>query len=76
MPPGVVARIGSKLPWLHDDTVCFAAFLPDGKSVFSATYDHVFHLWEYPSGQEVRRFGPGPTEPTVRGRQVALSPRR
>ena len=49
-----IARLGVTR-WRHGGAVIFAAFLPDGKGVFSASDDGVLHLWDYPSGREQRR---------------------
>ena len=60
LPPGALVRCGT-VRWRHCNITCFVAFLPDGKSVLSADYGEVIHIWEYPSGKELRRFGPGVT---------------
>src|SRR5580700_11337311 len=57
LPHGALARLGTTR-WRHGGVTGFVAFLPDGKSVVSASEDQVFHVWEYPSGKEIRRFGP------------------
>jgi WD40 repeat protein len=57
LPAGAVARLGSRR-WRHTAPVCYVAFAPDGKSVVSAGVDGYFRVWEYPSGKELRRFGP------------------
>jgi hypothetical protein len=68
LPPGAVARCGT-VRWRHGNMTSFVAFLSDGKSVLSADYGQVIHIWEYPSGKELRRFGPGVTsDPKVMAR--------
>jgi RNA polymerase sigma factor (sigma-70 family) len=55
LPPGAVARLGS-LRWFHEGRVDFAAFVADGKTVVTTTPDDkTLHVWEYPSGKEIRR---------------------
>jgi WD40 repeat protein len=56
LPEGAVARAGS-VRWRHGGVAVFGAFLPDGKTVISAGDDKSIHLWEFPSGKEIRRFG-------------------
>jgi WD40 repeat protein len=60
LPRGAIARLGT-VRWRHDGGVTFAAFLPDGKSVFSVGDDGTLRIWEYPSGKELRRLD----KPTV-----------
>jgi RNA polymerase sigma factor (sigma-70 family) len=59
LPADAVARLGT-LRWRHDDVAHFVAFLPDGKAVVSVAKDRFIRVWDYPSGKELRRFGPGP----------------
>jgi WD40 repeat protein len=84
LPAGAVARLGT-VRWRHGGVTGFVAFLPDGKSVVSASADRVFHVWDFPSGHALRRFGPGATEAAqppgrsqfpqgIGGLPVALSP--
>jgi WD40 repeat protein len=54
LPPGAVARLGTRR-WRHDDTIAFAAFLPDGKSVISVSSDRTIRVLDFPSGKELRR---------------------
>ena len=54
LPLGAVARLGT-VRWRHGDLVAFAAFLPGGKSVVSASDDGFIRVWEYPSGKELLR---------------------
>jgi RNA polymerase sigma factor (sigma-70 family) len=56
IPSGAVARLGT-IRWRHGGGVGFAAFMPDGKRVLSVGNDRAIHLWEYPSGKELLRFG-------------------
>jgi WD40 repeat protein len=62
LPDGASARLGTTR-WRHGGVTGFVAFLPDGKSVVSFSVDRVFHVWEFPSGKEIRRFGPGVDAP-------------
>jgi WD40 repeat protein len=54
LPPFAALRLGT-VRWRHDDTIGFAAFLPDGKSVISVAGDRTIRVWEFPSGKELRR---------------------
>jgi RNA polymerase sigma factor (sigma-70 family) len=56
LPNGAVARLGTTR-WRHGGLSKFVFFLPDGQSVLSVGEDNVCHVWEYPSGKELRRFG-------------------
>jgi WD40 repeat protein len=65
LPDGAVARLGT-LRWRHGNLVAFAAFLPGGNSVVSASDDGYIRVWEYPTGKEIRRIkatGMNATEP-------------
>jgi WD40 repeat protein len=66
LPKGAIARLGVTR-WRHGGTVTFAAFMPDGKGVLSASDDGVLHVWDYPSGKELRHFRVG--EPSGAGLQ-------
>jgi WD40 repeat protein len=57
LPAGAHARLGT-IRWRHGGLAGFVAFSPDGKRVLSAADDRLFRLWDYPSGKEIRRFGP------------------
>jgi WD40 repeat protein len=57
IPAGALNRLGT-VRWRHGGITGFVAFGPDGKTVLSAADDRVLRLWEYPSGKEIRRFGP------------------
>jgi WD40 repeat protein len=73
LPEGALVRIGSTR-WRHARPVQFAAFLPDGKSVLSVSDDRVVHVWEFPSGKELRRLE---TPPDPKGKTaIALNRRR
>jgi WD40 repeat protein len=61
LPKGALARIGT-VRWRHAGTAVFAAFLADGKSVVSVGSDQIIHVWEYPSGKEIRRFDNPPAD--------------
>jgi WD40 repeat protein len=56
LPADALARWGT-IRWRHGSPILFVAFLPGGKSVLSAGEDGVLHVWEYPSGKELRHFG-------------------
>ena len=65
LPPGAKARLGDS-NWRHSSVVCFAAFLPDGKSVLTAD-DETIRVWEWPSGKGLRRIDlPFPADPAFR----------
>src|SRR5262245_25933619 len=55
LPAGAKARLGT-VGFRHDNTIVFAAFLPDGQRVVSMSDDGLVCAWEFPSGKEVRRF--------------------
>jgi WD40 repeat protein len=69
LPEGAVARLGT-VRWRHGGMTTFAAFLPDGKTVISASVDSTIRVWEYPSGKELRRFGP----PAANNPMIGLRP--
>jgi WD40 repeat protein len=72
LPAGAVMRLGQLPRWRHDALVAFAAFLPDGKSVLTVGHDGAIHIWEYPSGKEIRRI-PAPPRAIRSMNAVALS---
>jgi WD40 repeat protein len=63
LPPGAVARLGT-VRFRHDTPIVFAAFLQGGKQILSVSDDGVLHVWEFPSGRDLRRLdglaGPAP----------------
>src|SRR5439155_4265448 len=61
LPAGAVARLGTGR-FRHGSTPTFVAFLPGGKEVISVSDDKTARVWEYPSGKEIRRFGPEETD--------------
>src|SRR5262249_11400234 len=83
LPEGAIARLGT-IRWRHGTTVCFAAFLPDGKSVLSVADDRTIRVWQYPSGKPLRQLenpqagkgGPGLLPPRRLGQRnlICLSP--
>jgi WD40 repeat protein len=81
LPKGASARLGT-VRWRHGNVILFAAFLPDGKHVVSASDDGSVRVWEFPSGKEIRRIIASPLKEagaalgSVRGylTAAALSP--
>jgi RNA polymerase sigma factor (sigma-70 family) len=59
LPPGAVARLGT-VRWRHGAPVHFLALLPDGKRAVSAANDRFVRVWDFATGKELHRFGPGP----------------
>jgi RNA polymerase sigma factor (sigma-70 family) len=55
LPPGAIARLGT-VRWRHGAAVHFAVVLPDGKTVVTASDDHVVHVWDFAGGKELHRF--------------------
>jgi WD40 repeat protein len=55
LPPGVLVRLGTTR-FRHNAPIIFAAFLPDGKRIVSVSNDSVTCVWQFPSGEEIRRF--------------------
>jgi internalin A len=57
--------------WLNVGPANFAAFLPDGKQIVTASSDGNIRVWEYPAGKEIRRIAM--PEDSAKGKLVALS---
>src|SRR5439155_1579746 len=72
LPTGALTRLGATR-WRHGGISGFVAFAPDGKSVISASDDQVFHVWEFPSGKELRRFGLGVNGPVPPAARIPLT---
>jgi RNA polymerase sigma factor (sigma-70 family) len=58
LPAGAVGRLGT-VRWRHSTPVNFLA-LPDVTTAISAAKDRFVRVWDWSSGEELRRFGPGP----------------
>jgi RNA polymerase sigma factor (sigma-70 family) len=71
LPQGALARLGT-VRWRHSDRVTFIAFSEDGKVLVTAGEDRLVRVWEYPSGKQVYRIGPGPRAEA----QAAFGPAR
>jgi WD40 repeat protein len=67
LPSGAVRRLGT-LRFRHLDTISFAAFLPDGKSVISVGEDGSISHWEFPSGKQILTFEAYPTKERLSAR--------
>src|SRR5207302_3369651 len=72
LPAGALARLGTTR-WRHGGVTGFVAFTPDAKRVVSASDDQVIHVWEFPSGKEIRRFGPGVTSPKPPAARIGVT---
>lgn len=59
LPPGAVARLGT-VRWRHAGPVQFVALSPGGKAVVTAANDRFVRVWDFATGKELQRFGPGP----------------
>jgi RNA polymerase sigma factor (sigma-70 family) len=59
LPRGALTRLGTTR-WRHAAPVHFLAMSPDGKTVVSAADDRYVRVWDFGTGKELRRFGPGP----------------
>jgi RNA polymerase sigma factor (sigma-70 family) len=59
LPPGATARLGT-VRWRHGAPVHFVAMLPDGKTVVSTANDRFVRIWDFATGKELQRIGPGP----------------
>jgi RNA polymerase sigma factor (sigma-70 family) len=55
LPPGAIARLGTAR-WRHGAPVNFAVVLPDGKTIVTASDDHIVHVWDFAGGKELHRF--------------------
>lgn len=69
LPPGAVARLGTKR-LRHSGFITSVAFFPDRKVLASAGYDWLIRFWDPATGKELRRLD-GIGEPV---HQMALSP--
>jgi RNA polymerase sigma factor (sigma-70 family) len=58
LPSGAVARLGT-IRWRHSTPIHFLA-LPTATIAVSAAKDRFVRVWDWSSGRELRRFGPGP----------------
>jgi WD40 repeat protein len=58
LPAGALARLGT-LRWRHGAPVTFLALTPDGKTLVSAADDRLVHIWDFATGKELLRLGPG-----------------
>ncbi len=68
LPNGATARLGSTR-LRHGDLVYFAVYLPDGKSLLTASNDKTVRLWDLATGRELRRFIRGETKSERNGHQ-------
>jgi RNA polymerase sigma factor (sigma-70 family) len=59
LPRSALARLGTTR-WRHAAPVHSLAVSPDGKTVVSAADDRYIRVWDFETGKELRRFGPGP----------------
>lgn len=59
LPQGALVRVGTAR-WRHGGPVNFVQFLPDGQTVVSAADDRFVRVWDFATGNALRRFGPGP----------------
>jgi RNA polymerase sigma factor (sigma-70 family) len=58
LPAGALARLGT-LRWRHGGPVTMIALSRDGKTLVSSADDRLIHVWEYATGKELLRLGPG-----------------
>jgi RNA polymerase sigma factor (sigma-70 family) len=65
LPAGALARLGT-LRWRHNAPVQLIVLSPDGKTVFSAADDRLVHVWDFATGKELCRFGPGKVDQSSR----------
>jgi WD40 repeat protein len=71
-PPG--GRLGKwfgTAPARHTDLVTALAFAPDGRSVFTGSYDRTVRQWDPATGRQLARF-PTPLQDNIRG--IAVGP--
>jgi RNA polymerase sigma factor (sigma-70 family) len=57
LPDFARMRLGT-VRFRHGSTVTGVAFAPDGKTLFSCSYDKTLRLWDLATGRELRRFPP------------------
>jgi RNA polymerase sigma factor (sigma-70 family) len=62
LPAGAVARLGTT-QLRHGDAIFFAACMPDGKALLTASKDRTVRLWDLATGKEIRRFDLGEAKP-------------
>jgi WD40 repeat protein len=55
LPQGALIRVGT-IRFRHAEGVTCSVFSPDGKTVFSASYDGTVRQWDVATGKELRRF--------------------
>jgi RNA polymerase sigma factor (sigma-70 family) len=65
LPAGTTARMGSA-QFRHGDAIFFVAYLPDGKSLITASKDQTIRAWDAATGKELRRFERS-TDPRKKG---------
>ncbi len=72
LPAGAVARLGT-IRFRHEGTILYAAFLKDGKRVFSVGSDGTACVWEFPSGKRLHFFETHPAKERLAGTAVRLT---
>ncbi len=75
LPPGAIARLGT-IRFRHAGLVAAASFSPDGKTLFSGSFDGAVRLWEPATGRLLRRLEVPAERDSLEGyvRYVALCP--